>query len=144
MNDEERLNLAISRTQILRVPRQKLATFGVTKIEYYLLTQPVYAEGDTMETVIRRGEVVASKPRIVTPFYLSHTEGFSPEARHYLEKMALEHGADAPGVFYAYRNEPRSTDIVTENIAGVVGRINKELDEKNDRLSTIIQGEDQF
>jgi hypothetical protein len=144
MNDEERLKLAISRTQILRAPRQALATFGVTNIEYYLLTQPVYAENDNQETVVRRGQVIASRPRIVTPFYLSQTEGFSPEARRYLQKMAQEHGADSPGVYYAYRNEPKSTDIVTAGLPQVVGRINQELDEKNDRLATIIRGEDQL
>jgi hypothetical protein len=144
MNDEERLNQAVSRTQILRAPRQALATFGVTNIEYYLLTQPVYAENENQETVVRRGQVIASRPRIVTPFYLSQAEGFSPEARRYLQKMALEHGPHTPGVYYAYRNEPKSTDIVTEALTQVVGHINQELDGKNDRLATIIQGEDQF
>ncbi len=44
MDDEEKLGRAISRTHVLRPPRQALATFGVTSVVYYLVTQPAYAE----------------------------------------------------------------------------------------------------
>jgi hypothetical protein len=44
MNEEEKLVLAINKTKILRKPQQALATFGVTTINYYLLSHPAYAE----------------------------------------------------------------------------------------------------
>ena len=109
MNEEERLAQAVSRTQVLRHPRQALATFGVTNISYYLLTRPAYAEEDEAETVVRMGHVIANRPRIVTPYYLSRLDGFSADARRYFEKLIETHGADAPGIYYTYRNEPQGT-----------------------------------
>jgi hypothetical protein len=144
MNDEEKLSRAINLTQVLRAPRQALATFGVTSIDYYLLTRPVYAEGETGETVVRRGKVVANRPRIVTPYYLSQVEGFSPASRHYLERLMAEYGPHAAGVYYTYRNEPGGLDIVSESLSQVLEKINREVDIKNDPLCTIIRGEDEL
>jgi len=97
--EDEKIREAVKNTEILRLPRQSLATFGMTNIYYYLVTEPVYSEmaKDVTETVIREGRVVAEKPRIVTPYYLAHLEGFSPEARRYFNMLVRMHGADAPG-----------------------------------------------
>ena len=58
---------AVRRTRVVRPPRQKLATFGVTKVHYYMVTEPVYAELDTAkgrpETVVRDGLVTAEWPK---------------------------------------------------------------------------------
>ena len=144
MNDDEKLSRAISLTQVLRAPRQALATFGVTSIDYYLVTQPIYAEGNTQETVVRRGKVVANRPRIVTPYYLSQVEGFSPASRRYLDRLMAEHGPHAAGVYYTYRNEPGGLDIVSESLSQVLEKINREIDLKNDPLAAIIRGEDEL
>ncbi len=144
MNDEEKLSQAISRTQVLRAPRQALATFGITSIEYYLVTQPVYAEEAEQETVVRRGRVVANRPRIVTPSYLSRVEGFSADARCYLGRLMAEHGPDAPGIYYTYRNEPGGLDIVSQDMNQVLEAINREIDEKHNPLSAVIRGEDEM
>ena len=144
MNDEERLSRAISLTQVLRAPRQALATFGVTSVEYYLVTHPVYAAGDEQETVVRRGRVVANRPRIVTPYYLSRVEGFSADARRYLGRLMAEHGPHAPGIYYTYRNEPGGLDIVSDNMSQVLDKINREIDEKHNPLAAIISGEDEM
>ena len=42
--DDERIREAVSRTEILRAPKQALYTFGTTNIYYYLLTEPAYSE----------------------------------------------------------------------------------------------------
>ncbi|MCL2149445.1 MAG: hypothetical protein FWH51_00730 [Dehalococcoidia bacterium] len=144
MNDEERLSRAISLTQVLRPPRQALATFGATNIEYYLVTQPIYADGASEETVVRRGRVVANRPRIVTPYYLSQVEGFSADARRYLGKLMAAHGPHAPGIYYTYRNEPGGLDIASDDLPTVLERINKEIDEKDNPLAVIIQGLDEM
>jgi len=142
MNEEERLAQAVNRTQVLRPPRQALATFGVTSISYYLLTRPAYAEGNEAETVVRMGRVIANRPRIVTPYYLSRLDGFSADARSYFEKLIETHGADTPGIYYTYRNEPQGTDIITSGIDDVLAKINAEIDAKNDPLAAVIRGED--
>src|SRR4030043_256215 len=100
--DNERIERAARSTEILRYPRQHLATFGVTNIYYYIVTEPVYSEltPDVNETVIREGRVIAERPKIVTPYYLTHLEGFSYDARQYFEKLLMMHGPNAPGHFY--------------------------------------------
>ncbi len=142
--DSERIENAARRTEILRHPRQHLDTFGITNIYYYLVTEPVYSEiaGSTDETVIREGRVIAERPKIVTPYYLTQLEGFSYDARRYFENLLRMHGPDAPGIFYAYKNEPRGLNIVSDNWLAVVDRLNADIDKKGDPLMSIIKGQD--
>ena len=53
--DDQRIRDAVQHTEILRLPKQMLATFGMTNIYYYLVTEPAYSElvGDVTETVVR-------------------------------------------------------------------------------------------
>lgn len=142
--DNERIENAARHTEILRHPRQHLATFGVTNIYYYIVTEPIYSElvRDVSETVIREGRVIAERPKIVTPYYLTHLEGFSYDARQYFDMLLRMHGPDTPGLFYTYKNEPKGLNIVSDNWPLVVERLNKEIDEKGDPLASIIKGQD--
>lgn len=144
--EDRRIIEAVKRTEILRAPKQRLSTFGSTSIYYYLVTEPSYAslENYVTETVVREGRVIAERPRIVTPFYLSRLEGFSTEARAYFNALLKEHGADAPGVFYTYKNEPKELNIISDTLSAVVDRLNTEIDRHGDPLRSIIKGEDQF
>ena len=144
--DDERIREAVRHTEILRAPKQSLATFGTTNIYYYLVTEPVYSElaKNAAETVVREGRVIAEKPRIVTPYYLSRLEGFSSEARRYFEALIQAHGPDAPGMFYTYRNEPKELNIVSDNLLSVVDKLNAEINKRGDPLTSIIKGEDEF
>ena len=144
--DDERIRDAIKHTEILRPPKQAIATFGMTNIYYYLVTEPAYSElvKTVTETVIREGRVVTERPRIVTPYYLSRLEGFSPEAKKYFDMLIKVHGANAPGLFYTYRNEPKELNIVSDNLLSVVDRLNTEIDKRGDPLASIIKGEDEL
>ncbi len=144
--DDDRIRYAITNTKILRLPRQSLATFGTTNIHYYLVTEPIYSEfvKQVTETVIREGRVITERPRIVTPYYLSRLEGFSPEAKKYFNMLLSTYGADAPGLFYAYRNEPKELTIVSNDLPSVVDKLNAEIDKAGDPLASIIKGEDQL
>ncbi len=144
--NDERIREAVRRTEVLRPPKQSLAAFGTTNVYYYLVTEPVYEElvSRGSETVVREGRVIAERPRIVTPYYLSRLEGFSSEARHYFEALVGEYGPDAPGMFYTYRNEPKELNIVSDSMAAVVDRLNAEIDQRGDPLTSIIKGEDQL
>jgi hypothetical protein len=145
-NEDERIRDAVSRTEILRPPKRSLATFGTTNVYYYLVTEPAYAElvEATSETVVREGRVIAERPRIVTPYYLSHLEGFSSEARKYFEALISTHGPNAPGLFYTYKNEPKELNIISDNLRAVVDKINDEIDKRGDPLASIIRGQDEL
>ena len=143
---DDRIEYAVGHTEILRLPKQSLSTFGTTNIYYYLLTEPAYKEltRDVNETVVREGRVIAERPRIVTPYYLSRLEGFSLEARRYLDALIKAHGPDAPGLFYTYRNEPKELNIVSDHWHSVVDKLNAEIDKRGDPLTSIIKGEDEL
>ena len=141
---DERIREAISNTEVIRAPKQSLYTFGTTNIYYYLLTEPAYSEllNASPETVIREGRVIAEKPKIVTPYYLSNLEGFSAEARSYFRMLADEYGANMPGLYYNFRNEPKELNIVSDTMPLIVEKLNTRIDESSDPLAAIIKGED--
>jgi len=143
---DERIRDAVRNTKILRPPKQSLATFGTTNIYYYLLTEPVYKDmvEDVGETVIREGRVIAQKPKVVTPYYLSQLEGFSSEARRYFDMLISKHGTNVAGLFYGYRNEPKELNIVSDGLLAVVDRLNAEIDKRGEPLTSIIKGEDEL
>ena len=144
--DDDRIEYAVRHTEILRRPKQSLSTFGTSNIYYYLVTEPAYVEltADVNETVVREGRVIAERPRIVTPYYLSRLEGFSLEAKRYLEVLIRAHGPDAPGLFYTYRNEPKELNIVSNEWRAVVDKLNAEIDKRGDQLASIIKGADEL
>ncbi len=144
--DDERIREAVRHTEILRAPKQSLYTFGTTNIHYYLVTEPAYSElvESISETVVREGRVIAERPRLVTPYYLFHLEGFGAEAKRYLEALLKEHGQNIRGLFYSYKNEPKELNIVSDNLPSVVDKINAEIDQRGDPLTAIIKGEDEL
>ena len=144
--DDERIKEAVSCTEILRLPKRSLATFGTTNIYYYLVTEPAYSElvKGGNETVIREGKVVAERPRIVTPYYLSQIEGFSSDARKYFDILIKTHGSNAPGLFYSYKNEPEELTIVSDSLLAVVDKLNLEIDKSGNPLTSIIKGMDEL
>lgn len=144
--EDERIRKAVECTEILRAPRQSLYTFGTTNIYYYLVTEPAYSEliDTETETVVREGRVLAERPKIVTPYYLTGLEGFSTDAGRYFESLIHEYGPNAPGLLYAYRNEPKELNIVSGHWQSVVEKINAEIDRRSDPMAAIIKGLDEL
>lgn len=145
MDRDEGVEYAISHTQVVRAPRQKLATFGVTSIVYYLVTEPAYADAgpSSRDTVVRDGRVIAEKPKLVTPSYLTRLEGFSDNARHYIDKLAREQ-PHAQGLLYSYRNQPDKLSIVSGPPEAVIHKLNEEMEQRDDPLTAIIRGVDEL
>jgi hypothetical protein len=134
MEIDEKILSAIERTEVVKAPRQNLATFGTTNIYYYLITQLVETAN-----VIREGRVIASKPRIVTPTYLVNLEGFSGQAKRYIELMA-EQNPQEPSIFYAYKNEPADMNIVSGTTEEVLEKIMRKEESSGNPLSAVIKG----
>jgi hypothetical protein len=134
MEADEKIQYAVEHTEVLRAPMQSLATFGTTNVYYYLITE--LAE---WVNVVREGRVIAARPKIVTPSYLINLEGFSSQARKYIETMA-ERYPHEPGIFYTYRNEPGEMNVVSEKVDAVIANINRIIDDRHDPLSAIIKG----
>ncbi|HEX9015173.1 MAG TPA: hypothetical protein VF960_04120 [Chloroflexota bacterium] len=142
--DPQELRQVAQQTAVLRPPRQALATFGVTSIAYYLVTEPVYSElvGESRETVVRHGKVTAERPQIVTPFYLLNLFRGFEHGEEYANYLAQTHGSGSPGLMYSYRNDLEDTSIVSDPIAEVAGRLADELEENGQNLAAVIRGVD--
>jgi hypothetical protein len=148
MEIDDRIRYAIEHTELLRPPKQNLATFGITDIHYYLLTQPIYSEMlDTDredETVVREGRVVAERPKIVTPYYLLNLfQGFE-HGKEYAEYLLRHYGSHEPGLLYRYRNEPAEINILSSPMESVIYNLNQRIDSGENPLVTIIKGIDEL
>ena len=146
MEAERRIQYAIEHTEVIRPPKQTLATFGVTTIYYYLLTEPAYTElvGRVEEAVIREGRVIAERPKIITPSYLVNLfQGFQ-HGEEYAKYILQKFGPHEPGLLYQYRNELKETNIVSSSLEAVVYQLNKKIDEEGNPLSAIIKGVDEL
>ncbi len=145
---DPRFEYSVKQTHIVRPPRQNLATFGVTKVHYYVVTEPVYTDLNPAkghpEAVVRDGIVTAERPRVVTPQYLLNTEGFGTEAREFLTHLQREYGPYSPGLLYGYKNEPEGTEIVSGDADEVANRIAARLDEEEKVLDAVIKGVDEL
>lgn len=146
MEDEHRIRYAIQRTEVVRYPEQTLATFGLTNIYYYLLTEPVYGEimpGDE-EAVVREGKVIVERPKIVTPYYLLNLfEGFEHGAE-YANYMLREFGPNEPGLLYKYKNEMLDMNILSSPLDSIVNNLTVKIDREENRMAAIIKGIDEL
>jgi len=134
MESDDNIKYAVEHTEVIRVPSQSLATFGTTNIYYYLVTE--LAE---WVNIVREGRVIAARPKIVTPSYLINLEGFSSNARRFIEAMADKYPHE-PGIFYTYRNEPGEMNVVSERIDAIIDKISRLIDERRDPSTAIIKG----
>ena len=122
MEIDEKIQYVIEHTRVVKPPKQSLATFGSTNIYYYLVSELI-----ENVNVIREGRVIAAKPKIVTPTYLINVEGFSGEARRFIEMMAEKYPHEA-GVYYSYKNEPKEMNVISEPAEQIVNKISKNIE----------------
>jgi len=134
MESDDKIRSVIENTMVLRPPKQQLATFGITNVYYYMLTELMHEVN-----VVREGRVIAARPKIVTPTYLINVEGFSGPARRFIQ-MAAEQNPHEPGILYSYKNETGEMNIVSEPLGNILDNINRRIDNRNDPLSAIIKG----
>ncbi len=135
-------------TTVIKLPRQTLASFGTTVVTYNMVTRPLYEalDGDKRreESVLRRGTVKAERPQIVTPGYLSRSEGFGAEAEEFMRELIRNGQADDPGILYTYSNELAQTEIVANRPEEVTERISNEIDLHSRPLEAVILGVDEL
>jgi hypothetical protein len=134
MEADAKIQYALENTRVIRSPRQRLATFGTTNVYYYMVTELMQDVN-----IVREGRVIAAKPKIVTPAYLVNLEGFSGQAKRYMQMIASQN-PHKPGILYAYKNESCEMNIVSQPAADVLEKINQRIDLHNDPLMAIIQG----
>jgi len=139
-HSDDQIEYALRHTEVVRGPQQRLNTFGVTNVHYYLLTEPM---DSVNETRIREGRVIAEKPRIVTPGYFLNTfEGFGENARSQAIELLNRFEFEPDILEYKYRNEAGNSWILSENIGEVASKIGAKIDEEKDAMATILKAPD--
>lgn len=137
---------AAAETKIIRAPRQDLHTFGITKVSYYVVTEPSYQElvPGAVEAVVRQGNVAAQRPIVVTPGYMSKLDGFGDDAYEYFADLARKHGVNSPGLLYQYANEPGEMNIVEGTAQAIAEKISNQLSDDGNNLAAVIKGVDEL
>ncbi|MFP4662469.1 MAG: hypothetical protein ACLFPF_09770 [Halanaerobiales bacterium] len=148
MNDPERIENALKKTEILREPEELISTTKSTTLQYYILTEPAYLEvfeNEGPETRIRQGKISWDKPKLMTPGYLVDMEGFSNEAKTALQMVARQH-PDLAGILYQmkYRKEEARESTVPHKIMETFRRLENRIEDDEKGFVVIIKGVDEL
>ncbi len=147
LNPEE-IRRIVESTEVIRPPKQLLATFGTTVVQYFVVTEPSYAglpgAGETEEAVVRSGKVTAQRPEIVTPHYLLNLFRGFEHGQEFARYLTQHYGGDSPGLMYRYEQEAGDTEVVSEAPGQVARRIAGRLDTEGVHLAAVIRGIDQY
>jgi hypothetical protein len=133
---------AIENTQVIVAPEQRIATFGSTSFNFYLISELM----DRVDQVrIRNGKIHAERPKILTPDYFSRLllEGFGDQAQRYVDQLR-EHACNIAVLRYGFQF--RKTDVIEEtlrdSIDAVINRTRQRVEGESEPLSAIIRGVD--
>ncbi len=149
MKLEEKIKKAIQDTEVLLLHKKLLSTYESTTVHYYILTNPFYTEFEgkpkDSETVIREGRITLQNPKLITPYYILRTEGFSNEAREAFKILASEN-SDIAMMLYKLKfiKDYDNMDIVSSSLNEVKEKLEMEIEKRNDPFCAIIKGVDEF
>lgn len=141
-NKQTDIQYAIDNTEILYEPDRRISTFGDTRFEFVLLTEPMDSVG---VTCVRYGWIEAERPKIIRPDAYStiEVEGFSPEGTRFIEWMMSQGYLKALVQYgFQFRRSEVSEEILHEPLEAVQGRLLEEFRLKGDPLKTIVKGID--
>ena len=131
---------ARSRTEILRLRLQDLATFEATVVPYIFLAESSLNQGDT---VIRKGQVVIERPSIVLPNFSPQFEGFEFDKTVQLNNDAvatflLVRGIQFPSL--KYRHQVSSLDVLEQPLQQAINRMTEQLTMAEDITTGLLIG----
>ncbi len=149
MKIEEKIRMAMEKTEILLQPKKLLATYESTTVKYYILTTPFYLEfegrSQDSETIVREGRITWQKPKLIAPHYVMRTEGFSEEAKKAFMMVAGEN-SDIAMMLYKLRfiKDYDHMDIISSPLDQVKQKIVDDIESRQDPFSAVIKGIDEF
>lgn len=136
------INYAMENTRVILPPRQRLATFGTSLINYYLITEDMDAVNLTR---VREGQIHAERPEIMSPEYFSRLmlEGFGDRAQEFADFLSAN---SQKFTFLKYGFRFRKADIRSyeahHSLAEISDKVKTDVSAKNDPLSAVLTGID--
>lgn len=137
------IEYAWRQTRVLYVPDRRIDTFGETRFNFRLITEPMDEVGVCR---ILSGWVEASRPRIIRPMDMRcvETEGFGAAASQFFEWMR-NRGARLQALLeYGFRfcRSEVNVELVHESPVEVSERIVREAVSSGDSFRAVISGVD--
>ncbi len=110
---------AMETTRVIHEPDRRIETFGATRFEFEILSEPMDSVG---KVCIRRGEVEAQKPQLIKPagFNEIELEGFDPKVLRVIEHFK-EQGIDLSFLQYGFqfKRSDVSKELVHDRLESV-------------------------
>lgn len=143
MTGPEDIQYAIENTEVLLEPDRRIDTFGNTRFEFLLLTEPMDSVG---QCILRKGEVEADQPRIIRPEGMVdgvEFDGFGDQAKEFFDKLKSA-GHDLAMVKYGFcfRRTKISEELLNEPIDQVAEQVMETARREGNPLQAIIKGVD--
>ncbi len=139
MNEKDVIKYVLEKTEILKMPSQKLSTFGTTNISYYLLST---LDGNTR---VRAGKVISQRPKIIQPSQIEQLfEGFGENSEKYARQIYEQFGENPKILNYQFKNKLSSTSNTSKTLNQVYERLLKEIKKKENNLHAIIKTDDKI
>lgn len=127
----------LARTQVLRAPKRRLATFGATRIEYHLIS-PV--DGDDARTRLREGSVTSARPKILTPeAFNERFEGFGDDAAEFARWVSTAYRDLLRALEYNFRNQGQAARVLSEKPELVAERMLADFDARGVEDQAVIR-----
>jgi len=146
MPSQDDIQYAMETTRVLHEPDHRIQTFGETRFEFQLLSEPMDQVGNVR---IRTGEVEAMKPRILRPepYRDIELEGFDDNARARLDALISrlrDEGKDLAFLQYGFRFKRGavSEELVHDSIDSVRARVLEDIRRTGNPSRAIIEGVD--
>ncbi len=135
MDREKLIKYVLEATRILRMPRQNIATFGASDINYYFLSN---IDGSTK---VREGKVLSRRPEIIPAAGIKEIfDGFGDYPEKYTDEISRQLGKDIRVINYRFKNSLKNISRVNEPLRTVYERVLKEIKEKDSQRSAVIKG----
>lgn len=146
MPSQDDIQYAMETTRVLHEPDHRIQTFGETRFEFQLLSEPMDQVGKVR---IRTGEVEAMKPRILRPepYRNIELEGFDDNARARLDALVdklRSEGKDLAFLQYGFRFKRGAVneELVHDSIEAVRTRVLEDIRRTGNPSRAIIEGVD--
>lgn len=139
------IQYALETTRVLHEPARRIDTFGSTRFDFQLISEPMDRVGQVR---VREGSIEAEKPQLIKPdgFDNFEFEGFSDRAREFFDAMK-ERGLDPAMLrviqygFRMKRSEVRE-ELLSESYEQVRDKLLAEVRVSGDPMLAILHGVD--
>ncbi len=126
----------LARTEILRAPSRRLATFGATRIDYHMISD---ADGLGGRARLREGTVVSARPRILTPdSFKERFEGFGDESAEFARWISTSYRDLLRALEYNFRNQGLAARVVHDEPRLVAERMVADYDARGSSDQAVI------